>query len=587
MDTYLYSVFVYCHKPNLLELSVRDSQGARITTERLFDGIVVVFCLDSNVSLSGHTFMIDVVKKESCFMQVMNPFTFNILEESIICIDTSIELRYSNGNPLFYILPSLYTIYPNYMSHFSVSSQLLETNLSWAITLSSFLSLSDKNIMHFLDLFNVSSPPLLLVGLLIVSHCIKETIYSSRLSHYLVDRLTAFLPYLYNTCILHDTMELGFHSHEISMRLYKFIESNCGIGYSGFLLTVFTEPLFDVNITDIVASASETIKSTDIRIATGDLFKVMFNKCSRSNGLFIPAIAASISPMITMRVAPMTLKYSLEKQLFSTDPIITELTAKIVSKRLRGSSTDFSSQGFFQVLKPLLEKNDVFINKFLDSDSPLPFRDVYNFSIVFELPRDTILGIAVNSLENEEISSNLFVASLGNVLLLIEGESIHFLLSKFMTKVGKNAYCIGEQWREQCSKSIWKCILVDTDSIVDILIISLENNVCALAAGYLSAKGFTENPELTIILQKCLLVGMSKINLSLKSFAKDYVNILSILQCEWAIVEHSLTVRRIAKFSQDVANSIHKKIANINPIQLNRLQAIEKFATKVLTLVSN
>ena len=582
--SYSYYIYIYCSSSNSLILDMPQDQSMTVYKHVLANGKVFLFNLISQVPLSDGQFEVNVAVSSGCSVHPENSILIQFGRSNSVVYDASHYVTSSQTNPFFSIIPAMHYIYPQPRIHFKEAMLLMKEFMNFGAELSGFLSYSDTNIIKFLDQFNVNTPPHFPVGLLIVAKCHSHPFSTPKLSKYLISKMKEYLPFLYKQCIFKETEVLEKENHDAIKSLYRFILANCGVSFAGFFLVAFGQPIVDFDVVSCLEPASATISDADVNIANGELFATLI-KLSRGQPLLLPAICASITANLTMRVQPMTEKLVSEWTEFDFRSLDLDFIAAIVSHRLKYASIDYSCQGFFLVIRPLLINHQDFIDKFKSEDHWIPLRHISNFAIDFSVSRQDLYELTIVSIDCEEDVSNLFISSLGNILLLIEGEKRPEILFKFMARTKSVAFSIGEQWREQCTKTIWRGLAEATEEIVEIICRAMGTSVCSLAAGYFSASNFQENEKITEILQRCLVTVLPTIELTPKFIGKEYVNILAILKCEWIITIDPVSLKRIARASQKLVRSVNKKLDVSDQKVIQRFQLLDQSAKHLLSVL--
>ena len=107
-------------------------------------------------------------------------------------------------------------------------------------------------------------------------------------------------------------------------------------------------------------------------------------------------------------------------------------------------------------------------------------------------------------------------------------------------------------------------------------------DVCALYAGYFSASAFLENDTISEALRQCLVSQLPNIDLSPRAIGKDYVNIVAIMRCEWALTVDPVSMKKIAKAALKLVRSIKKRVETISSTGIRRLACLEKCADHII-----
>ncbi|EAY10058.1 hypothetical protein TVAG_329450 [Trichomonas vaginalis G3] len=577
-----YYVFVYCPKPQSITLTYRQLENTTIYTQNLLENRIQLFNVVSETPLNGSVFQINVSVNHLLSHTHGQQINIRFDNNQTILYDASHYTGNKASNMLYYILPVLCTVSPQPVQHFQVCMTVLQEYSAYTSELAKYLNSSSLHLIKFLGQFENEESPSLIVGLFIISRLLKEVDVPYKVSKYLTTRLRNYLDHVYSDVIFTESYNLPTSYHHMVKSLYDFIKRSCGSAFAGFLIWSFCSPIIDIDTVSFLSPVSDIIADTDLRLANSDLINYLLKRCSKGQPVILTALFSSISPISTIKCRSKILKLSQQFTELDYKSVDVEQIAAILSHRLRLASIDYSSQNFFITIKPILDHFSNFPSLFNSIDHWMPFRHLPNFAIEFDIPREMVFDLAITGIENEENVSNLYISTLGNVLVLIEGEKWLLLFEEFFKRVKSIAFDIGLQLREQCQKTIWKAMSANSEEFSEITNRVFGPDVCALYAGYFSASAFLENDTISEALRQCLVSQLPNIDLSPRAIGKDYVNIVAIMRCEWALTVDPVSMKKIAKAALKLVRSIKKRVETISSTGIRRLACLEKCADHII-----
>lgn len=576
-----YYAFIFCPKPSAVELNYEPIENCTIYTQYLSEKRIVLYNLVPRESLGDTLFKINVLLHYTCSSSPGQPIYIGFENSSIMLYDASHYTGSKSTCMLYYLFPVLCTISPQPLQHFQISMTILNEYSAYTMELAKYLVHSNSNMIGFLSQFDDENPPSLIVGIFIVSKLLSEFTVTYKVSRYLISRLKHYLHFVYSSVIFVETDFLPIRYHPLIKNLYTFVHRNCGPAFAGFLIWSFCSPIIDIDTIHYLCPVSDIVNDADLNMANTDLITYLIKNCSKGQPLLFTALVSSITSLSILKIQSKTTKMANQWTELDFKSVDINQIASIFNQRLKTSSIDFSSQNFFLATKPILSHFPDFPSCFLIPDCCIPFRHLPNFVVNFDVSRDLVFELAMSSIDGEENVSNLFISTLGNIFVLIDGEKWLLLFEKFFTRIRPVSYSIGAQLREQCQKTIWKTLSENSDELAEITNRVLKSDICSLYAGYFSANAFPENEVISSALQQCLINELPKIDLSPRSLGKEFINILAIMRCEWALSVDPVSMRKISKSVLKLVRSIRKRIGNLNHTASSRLECLEKCALHI------